>query len=321
MILLTGADPAGLNLKSARLQLKKRAALLAKIREYFATAQVLEVTTPLLCRYASSDPQINSFCVENPESLSVGCAQEMVSSQPLYLQTSPESGMKQLLSMNSGSIFQLGKAFRRDEPGRLHAVEFSILEWYQIDFSLAQIIDDTLRLVGSVIPDRPTERLSYREAFLRYVGIDPFNITGAALRKVAHQKISVDFVDASDDVWLDLLLTHLIEPHLGCEKFTILHSYPPSQAAMAELLLDPDGIKVAARFELYIDGVELANGYQELTNPAIQQQRFEHDNLVRRERGLPCMDIDVDLLEALSKPEMPSCAGVALGIDRLMLFT
>ena len=120
MILLTGADPAGLNLNSARLQLKKRADLLAKIREYFTSAQVLEVTTPLLCRYASSDPQINSFCVENPESLSVGCGQDMAGSQPLYLQTSPESGMKQLLSMNSGSIFQLGKAFRRDQPGRLN---------------------------------------------------------------------------------------------------------------------------------------------------------------------------------------------------------
>ncbi|MBT8149223.1 MAG: EF-P lysine aminoacylase GenX, partial [Gammaproteobacteria bacterium] len=236
-----------------------------------------------------------------------------------YLQTSPESSMKQLLAKGSGSIYQICKAYRRDPPGKLHACEFTILEWYRTGYTLAQIIDDTLALVESVIGRRPADIISYREAFIRYAGADPHCLQGKNLREFAREKICVEFDDKSDDVWLDLLHSHLVEPQLGRDCYTIVHSYPASQAAMAEIVRDNEGAAVAARFELYVDGIELANGYQELTDADEQQRRFERDNATRCARGLPPVPIDQPLLNAMREPGLPACAGVALGVDRLLL--
>lgn len=297
---------------SAKSVLQKRAHALAAIRHYFAERDILEVETPLLGQYPVSDPQLDNLRVENPFANKNSWQ---------YLQTSPEYAMKQLLAMGSGSIYQLCKAFRKDQPGRLHAVEFTLLEWYRQGFTLAELIDDVACLVKELTARNwPQQVISYRDAFLQYVGIDPFAVNIDELRGVAREKIDVSFDDDDMDVWLDLLLTHLIEPQLGWDGLTFLTDYPPSQAALSRLKSDSCGNLVAERFELYMQGVEIANGYHELNDADEQLQRFEVDNKKRIAIGKPAVEIDKTLIAAMREPGIPDCSGVALGVDRLMLF-
>ena len=312
MIDQTGANPAALNQHNTAERLAKRAATLSRIRHYFSQQQVLEVETPLLGQYPVTDPQLDNIRVENPFAVT------QADSNYLYLATSPEYSMKQLLSLGSGSIYQIAKAFRQDTPGRLHTMEFTMLEWYRIDYDMDALIDNVAGLILSLMPNTAVEKISYREAFIRYADVDPFTATSDELEFIARQTMDVSFTDQHKDVWLDLLLTHCVEKNLGQKGMTFLFDYPESQSALARLAVNPNGQTVAKRFELYINGIELANGYHELTDAAEQMRRFESDNQIRLQAGAPAREIDAGLVAALDRG-LPNCAGVALGIDRLML--
>ena len=309
MIHTTGSNPAGLTAANARQVLKKRAEVLAKIRQYFSARKVLEVETPLLDSFAVTDPQLTNLRVQKPFS----------KAEWLYLQTSPEYAMKKLLAKGSGSIYQICKAFREDPVGKLHNTEFTMLEWYREGFSLTQLMDDVAQLATALMGDIDVETISYRQAFKTYLDIDVFTLPTEQLAAFARSKIDIDSSESDRDFWLDLLLSHFVEKELGRGRLTFVVDYPRSQAALAKLTNDVNGNCVAKRFELYIDGVEIANGYQELTDAQSYRERFLQDNILRRQRGLAEVPIDDDFLQSI-EAGLPECAGVALGLDRLLLF-
>lgn len=287
--------------------LRTRAAMLARVRQYFAETGALEVETPILARAATPDPQLDSFVTEDGGAL--------------YLHTSPEFFMKRLLAAGSGSIYQIAKVFRRGEQGRRHAREFSMLEWYRVGVSYRDLMDDVAQVVACALgPLRvlaPPEHLSYAEAFRRYCGVDGLSGDVAAFRAAA-ARLEIDF-DANEsdvDVWRDLLLTHAIEPNLGQGRLGFIRDFPASQAALARLR--PGTPPVAERFEVYLDGIELANGFAELRDADEQRARFETQLAQRRARGLPPVPVDEEFLTALAAG-IPECSGVALGLDRLLL--
>lgn len=285
--------------------LQARAALLACIRQFFAAADVLEVETPLLCEAAVTDPNIEALCVNAGAVLN----------RPRYLQTSPEYAMKRLLAAGSGPIYQIARAFRDGEAGGRHNPEFSMLEWYRPGYDEHQLMDEVAALVCACLGQRPWQTFSYRQLFLQHLQVDPWAVDAAELRALAGTHLDVGDLEGDVDMWLDLLLSHVIEPQLPAMCF--VHDYPPSQAALARI--DDSGeLPVARRFELYVEGIELANGYFELLDAPEQRRRFEADNLVRRERGLGEQPLDERLLAAMEQG-LPSCAGVALGVDRLLM--
>ena len=276
---------------------------------------MIEVETPLLRHFAVSDPFLDNIRVENHLAQA-----NNTEPQWLFLQTSPEYAMKQWLAQGSGSIYQIAKAFRQDHQGRLHQPEFTLLEWYRVGFTLGELIDDVAALVNTLLPiSRPTELISYRDAFVKHLAIDVFSCDIQELKTAASNIVDVNFCSEDRDTWLNLLLTHAIEPHLGVDKLTFLYDYPPSQAALAKVDRDAQGALVARRFELYIDGIEIANGYDELTDLSQFEQRFTNDNKVRREEKKPEVSLDTDFARAMDMG-IPECSGVALGLDRLMLF-
>lgn len=295
--------------------LELRALLLGRIRSFFAAAGVLEVDTPALSGAATTDPSLKSFhtCWHGPE-LSGG--------PRLYLHTSPESPMKRLLAAGSGSIYQICKVFRDGETGRSHNPEFTLLEWYRTGFDYHDLMDEMEILIRDILEDiaplESVEHWRYRDLFREIAGIDPFHSDVAELREALHTRgITAPIgLSAKDrDGWLDVLMTHVIEPGLGT-GLVFIRDYPASQAALARLL--PGEPTVAARFEVYLNGVELANGYQELTDASEQQLRFEQDNAYRERQGSESVVMDRRLLAAL-EAGLPDCAGVALGIDRLLM--
>lgn len=295
--------------------LRLRARVLARIRDYFAQAGVLEVDTPSLSPAAATDPALHSFTTRyhGPGPLH---------GSRLYLQTSPEFPMKRLLAAGSGSIYQLCKVFRDGEAGRRHNPEFTLLEWYRVGFDHFDLMDDVEYLLRHVLAGvlelGAVDHWTYRELFTECAGIDPFTASVGELRNClqAHGIAPPAGLSPDEsDAWLDLLMTHVIEPRLGA-GLVFIRDYPASQAALARLR--PGSPPVAARFEVYLSGVELANGYHELTDAAEQQRRFEQDNARRAARGQEPVVIDTRLLAALASG-LPDCAGVALGIDRLLL--
>lgn len=294
----------------ARLEtLQARAAMLGRIRAFFAAAGVLEVETPILSQAAVTDPALASL------STRIGGL-----GRTLYLQTSPEFAMKRLLAAGSGPIYQICKVFRDDERGRRHHPEFTLLEWYRPVWDHHRLMDEVAGLVRAALarPELPVERIAYRDLFRQRLGLDPWTATIADLRGAA---LVAGIADAADldldaDAWLDLLLTHALESGLGRGCLTFLHDYPPTQAALARIR--PDPFPVAERFELYIDGVELANGFHELTDAAEQRARFTADLTVREQAGQCIPPLDERLLGALAAG-IPACAGVALGLDRLLM--
>lgn len=297
--------------------LRQRAALMDRLRRFFADKGVLEVETPLLATAGTTDPQIHSFetCYQGP-----GAAQ----GRPLYLATSPEFAMKRLLAAGSGPIYQVCKAFRQGEAGRLHNPEFTLLEWYRPGFDHFQLMDEVEALVAELadgrLPDKSAERLTYAELFQRHLGLDPHTADSEALARCAAGVPALAGISGLDrDGWLDLLMSHVIQPRLGQECLTFVYHYPASQAALARIRQSsPDAPAVAERFELFYRGVELANGFHELTDAAEQRARFERDQAQRQARGLAPVPMDEYLLAALDAG-MPPCAGVALGLDRLLL--
>lgn len=288
--------------------LQARAALLASIRAFFAARDVLEVETPLLCSRGITDPAIEPLLVSG--GLSVGSGSR-------YLQTSPEYAMKRLLAAGSGSIYQISKAFRDGEAGSRHNPEFTLLEWYRPGLDHHQLMVEVAALVCACLGERPWQALSYRDLFRHSIGVDPFADSLPALQRKARELVDVGVLTGDRDLWLDLLLTHAVEPWLAGQGLCFVYDYPPRQAALARLG-ERDGYRVGERFELYVDGVELANGYHELADAAEQRARFEDDNQRRRARGQPQRPLDEALLAALAAG-LPDCSGVALGVDRLLL--
>ena len=294
---------------SARIPiLKRRAQALAQIRRFFEEREVMEVETPLLYPYGSCDPFLKSWRAyvngENP-------------TKAYYLQTSPEYAMKRLLASGSGSIYQMAKVFRGDEQGRYHNPEFTMLEWYRVGWTYAQLMDEVVALIQLFLTDYSVQRIAYHDVFLTYLSVDPWSASAKDLEAVATQHhITVpDSVDKSDkDMWLMWLLATLIEPQWANQGLVLVYDYPPTQAILAELGERDYGI-VAKRFEVYLQGIELANGFQELQDAKLQRQRFVADNDKRRRFDLPLVTIDEHLLAAL-EAGLPACAGVALGIDK-----
>ncbi len=292
-------------------QLKARAELYALVRDFFARRQVLEVETPLISRASATDPMLDSVSLN----LSAGDA---VGPRPFYLNTSPEFPMKRLLAAGSGPIYQICKSFRDGENGRRHNPEFTMLEWYRPGFDLEQLMDEVEQLVLGVLQCSPATRRSYRNAFVEITGIDPFSVSDAALSDLARERAAYNGPVLSRDENLDLLLSVLIEPELGKQGPEFVYHYPASQAALAKVGETADGYAIAERFELYIEGLEIANGYFELTDAREQHKRFKEDNQQRVKLGKPEITIDRFLLDALAAG-MPSSAGVALGLDRLLM--
>lgn len=289
--------------------IKARATLYQQIRQFFAARQVLEVETPIVSQAAVTDVHLASIMA----SRHVNGRQ-----QTAYLQTSPEFAMKRLVASGSGSIYQICKVFRDDEHGRKHNSEFSMLEWYRPDFSLLQLMQEVSDLL-SLVFDQPIEPkiLSYKQAFLHRLDINPLSADITILKNTA-QRLGLG-IDLGDDRlgWLDVLFSHFVEPSLGFDYPVYLTDFPSEMASLAQVKTDDEGFKVAARFELYINGLELANAYDELADSREQASRFTADNSERAKRGLPVLPIDQHLLAALD--HFPPCAGIALGLDRLLM--
>jgi lysyl-tRNA synthetase class 2 len=288
--------------------LRRRAALFARVRDFFAARGVLEVETPLLSAAGVTDPQIDSLTTR-------------VAGLPgaSYLSTSPEFPMKRLLASGIGDIYQLCKVFRDGEIGRWHNPEFTMLEWYRLGFDDAALMSEVDALVRELLaPERPlgpAERLTYAESIRRYAGVDPDECTEDDLDRAAETHGVACEAPLDRDAKLDLLMGLVVGPKLGAERPCFICDYPASQASLARL--KPGSERVAARFELYLDGVELANGFHELSDAREQRTRFLRDLAIRRERRRHEPPIDEHLLSALSAG-MPDCAGVALGFDRLV---
>lgn len=300
---------------TARLDaLHQRARMLARLRHFFTERSVLEVETPVLSRAAVTSPALDSFATSYTGPLAPhGVA--------LHLHTSPEFFMKRLLAAGSGAIWQLARVFRDGEAGRRHNPEFSLLEWYRPGFDHHQLMDEVEMLVRVLLGDaRPLpdfQRVSYRELFRRFAGVDGIDADAPALQAVLRghgQNEDIGLAPDDLDGWRDLVMVTLIEPQLQGAWF--VYDYPASQAALARLA--PENPAVAERFELYIDGVELANGFHELTDASEQRARFEEENRLREAQGKASMPLDEGLLAAL-EAGLPACAGVALGFDRLLM--
>ncbi len=285
--------------------LRRRAQLLATVRRFFAERGVLEVETPLLCAATIPEPTL--------ESLHTHCGQP---ARRLYLQTSPEFAMKRLLAAGSGPIYQICKAFRDGEAGRRHNPEFTMLEWYRPGWDHHQLMGEVEELVTAVLATPAAERLTYGELFTRHLNLDPHRATLDELRRAAARAELGELPNLERDGYLNLLFATVIEPHLGQERPTFVHDFPASQAALARVRPGPPA--VAERFELFVAGLELANGFHELTDVAEQRRRFAAERQRRRMAGQVDVEADEQFLAALASG-LPACAGVALGIDRLAM--
>jgi lysyl-tRNA synthetase class 2 len=290
--------------------LRLRAQLLDQVRAFFAERRVLEVDTPALVRHAVTDPHIHSARVQLPGH-----------DAPLHLHSSPEYAMKRLLAAGSGDIFQIAHVFRGNEHGRWHNAEFTLIEWYRCGHSLAQLMAEVALLTRTLLalaPQTPVESVRYAQVFERELGIDPLRADDGALRTlaIAHRLEPRVAENCLRDELLDWLMGSAVGPRLGAGGLCFVHRYPASQAALARL--DPEAPNVALRFELYRHGVELANGFEELRDPAQQRARFELDRQQRLHAGLSAPPIDEALMSALVAG-LPAVSGVALGFDRLLM--
>lgn len=289
-------------------RLKDRAILLAKSRQFFAERDILEVDCPLLTQKAAIDTHIDLIPALYRD-------QEI-----RYLHSSPEYGMKRLLSEGIGDIYQLAHVFRDGEWGSKHNPEFMMAEWYRTGFTLEQMIAETLSFISLFLGPLPHKIVSYRELFFQFTGLDyPTTSSELLFDYIQQQQIPYypSLLSEGKDALLNLILGSTIEPHLGQGECTVLAYYPSTQAALARKRWHK-GEEVADRFEIYYQGVELCNGYHELTMATEQRQRFEASNEERIQLGKKPLPIDHYFLEALEKG-LPDCCGVAVGFDRLMM--
>jgi lysyl-tRNA synthetase class 2 len=285
--------------------LADRASLFQRARAFFAERQILEVDCPALSQAAPIDRHIDVMRVL------------LEGGEEGYLHTSPEYGMKRLLALHIGDIYQLSHVFRDGEIGPLHNPEFTMAEWYRHGITFEEMIAETLQFIHLFLGDLPSSTISYREALLTHLGIDYPSATSATLLEQAQQLNPSDAHLWDKDTLLQLLVSLLIEPKLGQNELTVLSYFPASQAALAKTTTR-DGEPVACRFEIYYRGIELANGYHELTDPIEQRKRLEEANQARLQAGKQALKIDERFLEALDQG-LPDCCGVAVGFDRLML--
>ncbi|WNH47396.1 EF-P lysine aminoacylase EpmA [Stenotrophomonas aracearum] len=291
--------------------LRQRAALNALIRRFFAERDVLEVETPILSAAGNTEPNIDSFHTRFSGHVDAGTPQR-------WLRTSPEYPLKRLLAAGVGDCYELGRVFRNGEAGGRHNPEFTMLEWYRVGWDHHRLIEETAALVRAALAlvqrDARLEVLDYRSLYRRHVGLDPFEATDAELQAPLAD-VRIDPEGLTRDDWLDLLMTHCIQPHFSDDCMTVVHDWPASQAALARVR--PGTPPLAERFELYLGAVELANGYHELNDATEQRARFARDHALRSARGAVLPPMDEHLIEAL--PSLPDCAGVAVGVDRLLM--
>lgn len=296
---------------STRELMQQRAELICKVRDYFHSQDVLEVETPILSQAGVTDYHLQSLTCRST-------LPETAHQETLYLQTSPEYAMKRLLCAGFGDIYQISKAFRQDESGRIHNPEFTMLEWYRLDFDHHQLMDDMDKFLQFVAHTKPSIRISYQQIFLDYLYLDPLvcSLSDLKVSAMLHGFAEISEDEQDRDTLLQLLFSFVIEPQLGHQQPIFVYDFPASQAALARINTFDD--RVASRFEVYYQGVELANGFHELADVAEQRHRFEQDNHKRRQNNVATVPIDERFLSALEHG-LPNCAGVALGIDRLFM--
>lgn len=292
---------------------QKRAMFLRSLREYFWAEKVMEVDTPIMSQFGNSDPALLNFTSKfnGPGKLF---------NATTYLITSPEYHMKRLLAQDSGSIYFLGKVFRDGELSRKHTPEFTMLEWYRVDYDLFDLIKEVIHIVRLMAQqDLAVKEYSYLNLFMEKLSINPFfAMEGELKHLLAQHNIDLAFEPKTKDEYLDLIMSHILEPSFDPDVITVLHSYPASQASLAKITKDCASHSIGKRFEIYWKGLELANGYEELTDPIEQRARFEKENILRQEYGLAPVEIDELFLQEMA--QMPTLvSGVAMGIDRLLM--
>jgi len=296
---------------------QQRAQFIGDIRQFFTNRQVLEVQTPLLSQAGNTDTFLQSVA-----------AQVTYQDRPrtYYLHTSPEFAMKRLLASWQVPIYQICPVFRDNEIGVRHNIEFTMLEWYQPNYSLDDMAGELNELLAALYGHSIVmSHYRYVDAFMDFVGIHPLTASLAALQAVAEDSglAGFDFNNTDDSEenrrqsWLDLLFSHAVEPNLGHDLPTLIIEYPPATAALAKTALDKEGNKIAKRFELYINGIEIANAYDELADGQALRARFEQDNQLRQRHNLSQMPIDEHLLAASN--DLIPCSGIAVGVDRLLM--
>lgn len=285
--------------------LESRANALAAAREFFRKRGVMEVDCPALVRSPPNDAHIDVMSVA------------VSHSETGYLHTSPEYAMKKLLAKGAGDIYFLGHVYRKAEVGFRHNPEFTMAEWYRVGFSFSQMIEETCDFIRLFLGPCPKKVISYRDAFDTYAGIDPERASQKDFLEVIKKsgiELPKDSSGWGKEVLIDLVLTHIIEPRFSLNELTVLIDYPPEQAALA-CLVEKEGHLVAERFEIYRNGLELANGYHELSDAAELRRRFERLN-TKRDEPYP---LDEELLKALQSGSFPPCCGVSVGFDRALM--
>ncbi len=289
-----------------------RARLNAVIRRFFAERDVLEVETPVLSQAGNTDPNIASF---QPEF----SGRTDGAPRTRWLRTSPEYAMKRLLCAGVGDCYELGRVFRDGEAGGRHNPEFTMLEWYRVGWNHLRLIDESIALVQAALVltgrQATSRSVTYRDLYHDVLGVDPMMASDDDLQ-AGLGDVAIDPAGLRRDDWLDLLMTHRIQPTLVADELLAVVDYPASQCALAQVRNDAP--PVAERFELYLGPLELANGYHELADAAEQQRRFQQDLEVREARGASSPHVDQHLLAALGNG-LPDCAGVGLGVDRLLM--
>ena len=286
-----------------------RAKLIEEIRRFFTDRGLLEVETPVLSEFGVTDVHLATFSTEF-----ISPFGDL--SKTLWLSTSPEYHMKRLLAAGSGPIFQIGKVFRNEEVGNRHNPEFTMLEWYRPHFDMYRLINEVDDLLQQILECPPAESMSYQFAFQQYVGLDPLSADLSELVEKAKKYQLMGAENESRDTLLQFLFSAVVEPQIGQEAPVVVYHFPASQAALAQI--SSEDLRVAERFEFYYKGLELANGFHELSDAREQLRRFQQDNLQREKMGLPVRAIDTRLLSAL-QAGIPNCSGVALGVDRLLM--
>lgn len=293
--------------------LRSRASLLHGIRCFFEERGVLEVETPLLGNCTGTDPHLAFFATE---------CHRPPHRHALFLQTSPEFAMKRLLAAGSGSIYQICKAFRNGEAGRHHNPEFTLLEWYRVGFALPQLMDEVDALFVSLFKGqnlRATQRISYQAVFRQHTGLDPLQFCHQDYCAYALANALPEAVGLCGEnhlLWLDFIFSHKVQPFLGDNGLCMVYSYPACQSSLARI--SPDNPETVERVELFMNGLELGNGYHELADPVEQEHRFDAEITFRQKHGLAPVSKDGRLLAALAWG-LPDCAGIAIGLDRLLM--
>lgn len=284
--------------------IKYRAEVLRKIRSFFYLRDVLEVDTPIICHNAVTDVNLDSFSINS-------------NSSNMYLQTSPEYYMKRLLSAGYGSIFQICKCFRDEESSFIHNREFTLLEWYQINYDHHDLIVEVIDLIYSLVGEKTVTKYTYDEVFNKFIGCSAFDMSLDKCNNILLEHNINHTLSKHDDIsiWQQLILSSIIEKKFIINDLTFVYDFPINQAALARKSIENSN--VAHRFEMYWQGMELANGFYELSDREEQQKRFYSDNILRKKYGKSEISIDNKFLDSLDF--LPDCSGVALGIDRLLM--